>query len=137
MPSNVEIVRGLYKDLENFTSGEPIEKSPHFSEKFKFNPYPASLGWPEMDKTAYIAHVNSGNKMSVSRKVVLNEIIDAGDKVISRDTTTMTLHDGSEVVLGPSASIISFDEGGKIVHIAQFLDSLAISKLIEKVKPQA
>ncbi|KAH8823768.1 hypothetical protein DL96DRAFT_1713148 [Flagelloscypha sp. PMI_526] len=135
MPSNVEIIRGMYEDMITNPTGESVEKSPYLSDAFKCTTLPATVGWPEMDKTAYIEQIKMGYKMTASRKIVLGDIIDAGDKVIAQATTHMTLPDEPEIVL-LNLCIFTF-EGGKIVHVKQFLDSLVMAKLAEKFKPQA
>ncbi|KAH8823765.1 hypothetical protein DL96DRAFT_1682982 [Flagelloscypha sp. PMI_526] len=136
MPSNVEIIRALYDEMAVNDAAEPIEKSPHFSDKFTCTSYPTTVGWPEMDKKGYIEHITRGASLMASRKVVVNEIIDGGDKVISHATATVTLKDGTEMVMDRIA-IYSFDGEGKIVHFKQFVDSLNVSKMMEKFKPAA
>ncbi|KAH8818852.1 hypothetical protein DL96DRAFT_1820233 [Flagelloscypha sp. PMI_526] len=138
MPSNVESVRTVYDQLAQDTGNtvDAMNKYSGFADSFKCTTYPPSAGVPDMDKTAYIAYFEQFTKMSVSRKMTLDEIIDAGNKVIAHGTTWFTLHDGTEVVLS-HMNIFTFDDGGKLIHIKQFTDSHNVLQLREKFKPQA
>ncbi|KAH8818851.1 hypothetical protein DL96DRAFT_1715133 [Flagelloscypha sp. PMI_526] len=136
MSSNAEKIRSVYEQMGSTSTLDPIMSSTDYADTFKCVTYPPSAGIPEMDSKAYKEYFERYTKISTSRKMVLEELIDAGNKVIAHGTTMMTFHDGSEVVTA-HMNILTFDEEGKLAHIKQFIDSHNVVQMREKFKPQA
>ncbi|KAH8823766.1 hypothetical protein DL96DRAFT_1818539 [Flagelloscypha sp. PMI_526] len=135
MPSNFEIIRSLYEEMKVDPTGGPMEKTPHFSDTFKCTTFPPSMGWPEMDRKAYVDNIKKGALIPASKKLVVDEIIDAGDKIVIQATAYWTLDDASEVVMS-HLGIFTFKDG-KIVHLKQFMDPVNVTNLQKKFEPQA